>query len=161
MKKILVLLFGSWLSTCAIAQSPRLLVQGYETDLQHFFSSASAIDSIHLLRKDSADFNWGNGGDPVATIFTKPGIGYLTWKQISEKYGLSPTQRTRRLCINRVVVKNPERVYIEAALIQLVESTMERAWVNVEDAFSGEEFINVKLKSTTGYSKATLYQPQP
>ena len=66
--------------------------------------------------------------------------------KILDNYKLSNEDKKLRICINKTLMRDPQLILIENSEIEYVEVTTDRHWINIEDANSGEKFINITTK---------------
>ena len=83
------------------------------------------------------------GKSGVIIIHAKQTANMLRLDKILENSELQNADRKLRVCINKTLVKTPELVLIDKSDIESIEVTTDRHWINIEDANSGEKFINI------------------
>ncbi len=124
--------------------SPLVLVDTFKTDLKYLVISPLKIDSISIFKDSMAIQRFGSEGKSgVIIIHAKQTANMLRLDKILENSELQNADRKLRVCINKTLVKTPELVLIDKSDIESIEVTTDRHWINIEDANSGEKFINI------------------
>jgi len=124
--------------------SPLVLVDTFKTDITHLVINPLQIDSISIFKDSIAILKFGDAGKyGVIIIHPKAFAKFLRVDKILDNYKLSNADRKLRICINKTLMRNPQLILIETSEIEDVEVTTDRLWINVEDANTGEKFINI------------------
>ncbi|MCZ2129415.1 MAG: hypothetical protein LC109_04020 [Bacteroidia bacterium] len=123
---------------------PLVLVDTFKTDITHLVLDPQRIDSINIFKDSTAISKFGDAGRyGVIIIYPKPYAKFLRVDKVLENYQLSNEDKKLRICINKTLMRDPQLILIESSEIESVEVTTDRHWINVEDAKSGEKFINI------------------
>ena len=127
-----------------VASRPLVLVDGFKTDIQYLIMDPHMIESISVYKDSNALVKFGEGARH-GVVIVKPTANatLLQIGKIIEKYKIASPDRKLRICINKTLIREPELILIEASEILDVQITTERHWTSIEDANSGEKFINI------------------
>ena len=129
-------------------KQPYFQVDSFTVDFSHLILSPDRIESINVFKDDNAIAAYGDKAKYGAVIIkTKPNTTLLRISDVLEKYNLSKEDKELRVCLNKVLISRPVLALIEANEILGIEITMERLWVNPEDATCDERFINIKTSA--------------
>lgn len=130
------------------ARSPLVIVGTFKTDMKHLVLDPQKIQSIDVIKDSAAVAKFGEAGRfGTIVIYPKTGTKFLRINEILDNPKLSNDDRKLRICINKTLIQDPQLILIEESEIENVEVTKDRHWSNVEDANSGEKFINITTKS--------------
>ena len=123
---------------------PLVLIDSFQTDLEYLVFDPNKIESIDVFKDSIATAKYGPAGKyGVIIIRPKENASFLQVDKILDKYNIAKQDRTLRICINKTLVKEPRFILIEKSELLNVEITTDRHWVNMEDANTGEKFINI------------------
>ena len=129
-------------------KKPMLLVDTFKTDINHFILDPDKIASINILKDSTAISKFGDAAKfGVIIIHPKSSATFLRVDKILDNYKLSNEDKKLRICINKTLMRDPQLILIENSEIECVEVTTDRHWLNIEDANSGERFINITTKT--------------
>lgn len=127
---------------------PVVFVDTFRTDMNHLVLNPQKIESINIFKNSEATLKFGDLGKGGAIlIHPKAHTTFLRVEKIVDDYNLSDENKKLRICINKILMRNPQLILIEKSEIENVEVTTDRFWINVEDANSGEKFINIITKT--------------
>jgi len=132
---------------------PLVLVDTFKTDINHLVLDPNKIISIDILKDSSVISKFGDAAKFGVIIITpKTSATFLRVDKILDNYKLSNEDKKLRICIDKTIIREPQLILIESSEIECVEITTDRRWINIEDANSGEKFINIttKAKSKNG-----------
>ena len=133
---------------------PLVLVDTFKTDINHLVLDPQHIDSVNILKDSTTISKFGDIAKfGVIIIHPKTYAKFLRIDQILDDYKLSNEDKKLRICINSILMRDPQLILIENSEIERVEVTTDRYWTNVEHANSGEKFINI---ITRGKNKSGL-----
>ena len=123
---------------------PLVIIDCFQTDLEYLVFDPNKIESIDVFKDSTTTAMYGQAGKyGVIIIRPKENASFLQVDKILDKYNIATQDRALRICINKTLVKEPRLILIEKSELLNVEITTDRHWVNVEDANSGEKFINI------------------
>ena len=129
-------------------RKPLLLVDTFKTDFNHLVLDPNKIVSIDVLKDSTAILKFGDAAKfGVVIIHPKTDAKFLRIDKILDNYELSNEDKKLRICIDKTLMQYPQLILIESSEIECVEVTTDRHWINIEDANSGEKFINITTKS--------------
>jgi len=129
-------------------QAPLVFVDTFKTDMNHLVIGPNQIESIHVFKDSVAMAKYGDAGKfGVVLIHPRDDVKLLRVDKIIDKYKVSKDDNNLRICINKTLVQDPKLILIDDSEIEAVEVTTDRHWTNVEDANSGEKFINITTKT--------------
>ena len=124
--------------------TPLVLVDTFRTDMNHLVLDPQKVDSINIFKNSAALLKFGDAGKfGVIIIYPKTYAKFLRVAKILDNYKISKEDKKLRICINKTLMPAPHLILIENSEIISVEITTDRHWINVEDANSGEKFINI------------------
>ena len=127
---------------------PLIYVDTFRTDMKHFVLDPGNIQSINIFKDSSATSKFGVAAKyGVIMIYTKPNTTFLKVDNILNEYKLCDEDKKLRICINKSLMSSPQLILIDQSEIERVEITTDRHWINIEDANSGERFINIVTKT--------------
>ena len=130
---------------------PLIFIDTFRTDMKHFVLDPGKIQSINIFKDSSLVSKFGDAGkNGVIMIYPKPNTTFLRVDKILAEYKLPDEDRRLRICVNNNLMSCPQLILIERSEIERVEVTMNRHWINTEDANSGERFINIVTRSKSG-----------
>lgn len=136
------------LTSIETAKGPLVFVDTFKTDMNHLVLNPQKIESIDVLKDSAAMAKYGEVGRfGVVVIHPKREAKFSRVDKIIDNYNLPDKDRNLRVCINKNLVQDPQLILIENSEIERVEITTDRHWTNVEDANSGEKFINITTKT--------------
>ncbi|MBS1495497.1 MAG: hypothetical protein JSU03_05815 [Bacteroidetes bacterium] len=131
-----------------IENEPLVLVNGFKTNLNSLIINPASIDSMQVLNDSLKTLPYGlEGKNGVINISSKKTARLLTAKDILYQYKIAAKDSNLRFAINKVVVKDADKILIEQSEIFTVNITKDVIWVNAEDANAGERFINITTQS--------------
>lgn len=131
-------------------RKPLVMVDTFKTDLNHLVLDPDKIVSITIFKDSAAISKFGDAAKfGVIIIHPKTDANFLRVGKIFEKYKLSDDDKKLRICIDNTLIRNPGLILIESSEIECVTVTKDRHWINIEDANSGEKFINITTKSNS------------
>lgn len=127
---------------------PLVLVDTFKTDINHLILDPNKIASIDILKDSTAISKFGDAAKfGVVIIHTKSDAKFLRVDKILDNYKLSNEDKKLRICIDKTLIRDPQLILIESSEIECVGVTTDRHWINIEDANSGEKFINITTKT--------------
>jgi hypothetical protein len=127
-------------------KQPYFLVDTFTVDFKYLIISPDKVENVNVLKDSNAIALYGDKAKYGAVIMkTKLNANLLRIDDILTKYRVSEANRALRVCINNIVIDKPELIVIEASEIVEVEISTDRFWINPEDAYSKEKFINIKV----------------
>lgn len=133
-------------------KQPLVLVDTFKTYRPYFVIDAAKLESVTIFKDSSAMTKFGVAArHGVLYIKTKGKPHLLRVDDIIRRYAVSSHDSKLRVCIDKILVKEPQFILIEASEIQDVHVTTDRYWNLLEDRNSGERFINIV---TRGQRKA-------
>ncbi len=125
------------------------VVDTFIADISSLILNPESIKAIQVMKGEEAMKLYGDKGrDGALLITTKPNTVMLRIKDIVEKFKIPKSGQQLRVCINNVIVEQPQLLLVEEKQIVKVEVTTEHIWVNAEDANTGEKFINIKTSES-------------
>lgn len=129
-------------------KKPLVFVDTFKTDINHLVLDPNKIVSINILKDSTAISKYGDAAKFGVIIITpKTSATFLRVDKIFDNYKLSNEDKKLRICINKTLMRDPQLILIENSEIEYVEVTTDRHWINIEDANSGEKFINITTKT--------------
>jgi len=135
------------------SRKPMVLIGKFITDLDHLVLDPNEIESIEVLKDSTAKLKYGDAGKfGVIIIYPKHRVKFLRVDKIFKIYNLSNEDKKLRICINKTLLRNPQLILIEKSQIESVELTTDRHGINVEDANTGEKFINIITRTKNNNS---------
>ena len=135
------------------SRMPLVFVDTFKTDMNHFVIDPQNIESINIFKDSTATSKFGDAGKyGVIMIYPKSHTTFLRVDKILNEYKLSDEDKKFRICINNTLMRNPQLILIDKSEIERVDITTDRHWTNIEEANSGEKFINIvtRTKDKTG-----------
>jgi hypothetical protein len=127
-----------------VASRPIIFVDSFKTDMKYLILDPRMIESISVYKDSNALAKFGEmGRHGVVIVKPTANATLLQIEKILEKYKIANPDRKLRICIDKTLIREPELILIEESEILDVKITTERHWTLLEDANSGEKFINI------------------
>ena len=123
-------------------RKPLVLVDTFKTDINHLVLDPNKIVSINIHKDSTTISKFG-----VIIITPKTSANFLRVGKILDNYKLSNEDKKLRICIDKTLMRDPQLILIESSEIECVKVITDRHWINIEDANSGEKFINITTKT--------------
>ena len=126
---------------------PLVFVDTFRTTMKHLVINPDQIKSINIFKDSAAISKFGEAGkNGTIVIYPKDNTTFLRVDKILNEYNISNEEKKLRICINKTLMENPQLILIEKSEIERVEITTDRHWTKIEDANSGEKFINIVIR---------------
>ena len=127
---------------------PLVFVDTFRTTMKHLVINPDQIKSIEIFKDSTAISKFGDAGKyGTIMIHPKDPATFLRVDKIFTDYNISDEDKKLRICINKALIEDPHFILIERSEIVRVEITTDRHWTNIEDANSGEKFINIVIRT--------------
>lgn len=129
------------------ANEALVIVDTFRTYPNCLVLDAKKIASITVYKDSSISGSFGSSGSRrVLHMKTKGDVKFLRVREILRQYDVSSNDLQLRVCIDKVLIKHPQFILIDASEIQEVQTTTERYWAFFEDMNTGERYINIVTK---------------
>jgi hypothetical protein len=154
MKPISIYLLFTLLAASAMSQQkmsmdpgkqPYVLVDTFRTDMKSLILSPVKIESINVFKDTTALQAYGNKAKYGAVIVkTKPNTELHRLGDLLDKYNVANDDRKLRVCIDQVLISNPELILIDPAEVLAVDTITGQQLINSGDQSNSEKFLNIK-----------------
>jgi TonB-dependent SusC/RagA subfamily outer membrane receptor len=127
-----------------IEQQPLTLVNSIETDFNSLWLSPDKIKSVKVLKDSSSIAAYGDRAkNGVLIIETKANVELLKLSSLLDQFGISEKEKTLKICKDKVLIQNPDRIVGEKSQIIKVEIITDTYWLTPMIAGCEERFINI------------------
>ncbi|MET0466872.1 MAG: hypothetical protein ABW007_27170 [Chitinophagaceae bacterium] len=135
-------------------KSPIIWIDTMKTDINHLLMDTQRIDSLHLLKDSAAARQYGeDAAKGILVMFPKDSVKLMRLNQFLEFQGVPSADRKLRVCVNHTLVRYPSYLVIDPTYIKTVQITRNRHWGYLDEANSGEMFLNL---ITANYSNPVM-----
>lgn len=125
-------------------KTPLVIVDSFRTVITHLVLDPQKIDSINIFKDSTAISKFGDAGKfGVIIIYPKKYVTLLRVDKILENYKLSNEDKKLRICINKILMRDPQLILIESSEIENVEVTTEINYRYYDPGNRNEKFINI------------------
>lgn len=133
-------------------QEPLVKVGDELTYMRFLLVDPSGLNNLSFTKPAEAIKQYGEAAKYGLITFeqTKP-LRLVHTETILKKFHVKKKNRNLRILVNKVLIDNPEYLVADLKQIAKVEITTDRAWNKVEDANTGEEFINIITKPNKSF----------
>lgn len=122
-------------------------VNNFKTDENHLFINSEKIESLEVMSEADAVSKFGEAGKSGAILLQpKKSAELLQFDQILDQFNIKGKDRNLRVCINKILTRNPQLILIEKSQIEKVEITQDYRWSDPQDSNAGEKVINIVVK---------------
>lgn len=134
-------------SNVLIDMQPLVLIDSVETTMSDFWLNPNDIVAIRILKDSVAIAKYGEKAkNGVILISTKPNTEVIKLSDLITQYELSVKDKDLKVCKDKILVENPDRILVSKSDIARVEVITDNYWHTPLVAGPEERFINIVMK---------------
>jgi ABC-type lipopolysaccharide export system ATPase subunit len=130
------------------SKQPLLLVNSLETGLNYLILDSKEVQEINVYKDSTAIKKFGERGkNGVVTIQTNEDVRLVRLPALLDKYNLPDSVKKLRVCVNDVLIKQPELLLIDESKVRGINTTALVDWNDIT-RLSNETVINIMVEKT-------------
>lgn len=133
-------------------QEPLVKIGDELTYMRFLLVDPSGLNNLSFTKPTEAITQYGEVAKYGLITFDKnKSVKLVHVETVLKKFHVRKKNRDLRILVNKVLIDYPEYLLADLKQIDKVEITTDRAWNNVEDANTGEQFINIVTKPNKSF----------
>ncbi|PZR28205.1 MAG: hypothetical protein DI535_07315 [Citrobacter freundii] len=128
-------------------KSPIIWIDSMKTDINHLLVDRASFDSLTFLQDSSIIRNrFGLDTREVLLMYPKKEVKVMRLPEFFDFQGIPAADRKLRVCVNHTLIRFPDYLVIDPAYIKTVQITPKRHYSLLDEAYTGELFLNIMTK---------------